>query len=32
MMLRSTVEATDQQLRGAGWLVDELTRAVNALS
>ena len=32
MMLRQTVEASDQQLRGADWLVDELTRAVNALS
>jgi aminoglycoside phosphotransferase (APT) family kinase protein len=32
MMLRATVEAADQQLRGANWLVDEVTRAVNALS
>ena len=32
MMLRQAVEAADQQLRGADWLVDELTRAVNALS
>ena len=30
MMLVSAVEVTDQQLRGADWLVDELTRAVGA--
>lgn len=32
MMLRQTVEASDQQLRGADWLVDELTAAVERLS
>ena len=32
LMLKQAVEATDQQLRGADWLVDELTRAVGALS
>ncbi|MDH3538746.1 MAG: aminoglycoside phosphotransferase family protein [Acidimicrobiia bacterium] len=32
MMLKQAVEAQDQQLRGAGWLVEELTRAVGALS
>ena len=30
MMMVSAVEVTDQQLRGAEWLVDELTRAVAA--
>lgn len=30
MMLVSAVEVSDQQLRGAEWLVDELTRAVAA--
>jgi aminoglycoside phosphotransferase (APT) family kinase protein len=32
MMLKQAVEAADQQLRGADWLVAELTRAVGALS
>jgi aminoglycoside phosphotransferase (APT) family kinase protein len=32
MMLKQAVEAPDQQLRGADWLVEELTRAVGALS
>ncbi len=32
MMLKQAVEASDQQLRGAEWLVEELTRAVGALS
>ncbi|NNL97600.1 MAG: hypothetical protein HKO63_05290 [Acidimicrobiia bacterium] len=32
LMLKQAVEATDQQLRGADWLVKELTRAVGALS
>jgi aminoglycoside phosphotransferase (APT) family kinase protein len=32
MMLKQAVEAQDQQLRGANWLVEELTRAVGALS
>lgn len=32
MMLRQAVEASDQQLRGADWLVKELTRAVDALT
>jgi hypothetical protein len=32
MMLRQAVEASDQQLRGADWLVNELTRAVDSLS
>ena len=30
MMLVSAVEVSDQQLRGADWLVEELTRAVAA--
>ena len=32
MMLRQAVEASDQQLRGAEWLVKELTRAVASLT
>ena len=32
MMLQQAVEAPDQQLRGANWLVEELTRAVGSLS
>ncbi len=32
MMLKQAVEVADQQLRGADWLVKELTRAVDALS
>jgi aminoglycoside phosphotransferase (APT) family kinase protein len=32
MMLTQAVEAPDQQLRGADWLVEEFTRAVGVLS
>ncbi|NNC75827.1 MAG: aminoglycoside phosphotransferase family protein [Acidimicrobiia bacterium] len=32
MMLKQAVEAPDQQLRGADWLVEEITRAVGVLS
>ncbi len=32
MMLKQAVEVADQQLRGADWLVKELTRAVTALT